>query len=554
MLRIQHETVEPDDPQSRPLLHVKQSNRKIRMMSSRIRIVTALLIPALWCLPVVTGYLSSVEPDRVFLGWMRSDDFHRYGSFIEQTARLQRVLYMDYSTVEHQSPRMIALYFTVLGWIKRLTGCAAQDLWLWSRLAVGAVFILTLYRILSVNLKPDNTRIVTTFLLILTSCGWEWLTRPSGIQLPRWNNFWMDGFSTFNSFHNPLKIAGIALGLMFFQLHLQYERKGTARSWLPCALMFLILWGVHPNSAVPVYCGLVVLAALPAGRAAPAGLRRRWLRILPYFAPAAVVMAYIVWMNTDPMTSHIIRQYRIPFSSEPLRTYIFRYGFILPFGIWGIFSAIWRRNPFEYLMIGWLGGAVFFSLYPYMTGLLYQHMVHLPLAFFAAEPLSAIFKKTGSVSRLGLIGLLAGTFLMGDAAVLIQASRQTREDVWPTSLYASRFELNAMDFLRDLPQGNVLVNRDTGNKIGWLSLKNVFLGHWGTTPDKGRKTRELRMFYDRGTTPSDRIKILNRYRILYIWYGPREKDLGPLDAALPLELIYRNRDVDLYRIQAPMEH
>jgi hypothetical protein len=530
-------------------LHGGTASLKITDMSKRCLIILSIFIPLLWSLPVFTGYLASSDPDRLFLGWMRSDDYHRYGSFIDQTAEHHRVLYMDYSTTEPQSPRMIAIYFTVLGALKILTGLPAQHLWLLSRFLVGAGFILLLHHVLRKQYAGDSMMIRSAFLLILVSCGWEWFIHPAGIELPRMKNFWMDGFSTFNSFHNPLKIAGIALGLLVYTRHLKFEEKRSWGSWLITASLVVLVWAVHPNSAIPVYCGFFTLAVLRMeARGVWRGLWKRWILLLPYSLPFCLILVYILWMKTDPMTANIIRQYHVPFSMEPLRNYLFRYGVLLPFGIWGAIMVLKRRKPFEYMMLGWLTGAVAFSVYPYMTGLLYQHMVHLPLALFASIPLVSILRWCRPFWRRFCVTILAVTFLCGNGYVLFKACRQTAENVWPTSLYASRSELNVMEILRNLPPGNVFVNRDTGNKIGWLAMHNVFLGHWGTTPDKGKKERILREFYQ-GSLPGDtRESILKKYRMRYLWYGPREKVLGTLDKSLDLELIVKDGQVELYRI------
>jgi hypothetical protein len=137
-------------------------------------------------------------------------------------------------------------------------------------------------------------------------------------------------------------------------------------------------------------------------------------------------------------------------------------------------------------------------------------------------------------------------FAAGNLEVMRKICRQTADDVWPTSLYASNQEIKLMKILRQFPAGNVLVNRDTGNKIGWLGMHNVFLGHWGTTPDKGLKQRALEAFYNPGTATDQRISLLKKYNIRYIWYGQRERKLGPWDSVLPVRLIAREDNTFLF--------
>jgi hypothetical protein len=519
-------------------------------MPRRLVWTTALILPIIWCLPVISGYLASSPPDRIFLGWIRSDDFHRYGSFIEQTARQHRFLYLDYSTTDRQSPRMIVLYFTVLGIFKIISGISSQNLWLISGFLVISIFIL--YLAAFISRMFDNSRVrITAFLLVLFSTGFESLGYRIIADLPRPKNFWMDGFSTFDSFHNPLKIAGILLGLMLIECQLKILRFGKFRNWAVAFSLVLLLWAVHPNSAIPFYCSIMSLAFLPLeGHSLIKGLALRWIRLWPYVIPLAAVLGYLEWMQTDPMTSNIIQQYHVPHSMEPYWTYPIRYGLILPFTTVGIFRVFRKKEPLHVMMLGWLAGAELFAHLPSMTGLLFQHMVHIPAAILAAAPMfDFVSKFKGRFLRSTVIAVIGIPCITGDVWTIVKVCRQTAEDVWPTSLYASRSELNVMKILRDLPEGNVLVNRDTGNKIGWLALHNVFLGHWGTTPQKGTKEKELAKFYDTQTAINWRLEFLMKYRIRYIWYGPREQKLGPFPAGIPAKAVATDGDTALYLLE-----
>ncbi len=512
-------------------------------MQQRRAILISLIIPILWLVPVMIGYFTAASSDTVFLGWIRSDDFHRYGSFIDQTADQNRIIYKDYSTVRPQEPRMIAIYFTILGLIRKVIGIPAQFLWLLSGVIVGACFIRELFRFLD-RWLPDTPVRIPMALLILFSTGLEWLFIPGGISLPRPRNFWMDGFSTFNTFHNPLKIAGILVGLWFCHQVLCLERKWTSTRMTGAIFLVLLLWTVHPNSAIPIYTAVLAAVVIPLSRQ---NYFKRLVRWTPLLIPFLGILLYVEWMKTDPMTANIIKQYHVSFAREPLWTYPIRYSVILFLGVPGFFIRLRRAVTLDILMAGWLVGAIFFSMYPGMTGLLFQHMIHLPLAYFAAFPLTTLlrrFPRGRTWIRAGLVLL----FLAGNAYGLVKVSRQTADDVWPTSLYLEKSEVRLMTYLKTLPPGNVLINRDTGNKVAWLSLHNVYLGHWGTTPQKRKKERELREFYVAGGSAEWRETFLASYQIRYIWYGPRENELGPFPEDLSVTVLKSDADTRLLEI------
>lgn len=519
------------------------------------QIIPGLLIACVWLLPTIAGYQAQQHPDSIFLGWIRTDDFNRYGSFIEQTAREGRILYEDHSTTDAQSPRMIAIYFTFLGLLVYLLRIPSEVSWQLSYGIMAVITVIALHRFVK-NLYSDSWMRIVAFYLVLCSSGFEWISLITDLKLPRPRNFWMDGFSTFTSFHNPLKIAGLILTLMMIEnaagiVQTDHWRKNALR----LGGFILLIWMVHPNSAIVAYFAIGFLAFCPVNSEVTQSFRRLsglvsiWKRLLWLVVPFALIAIYVMWMQTDPMTANIIRQYHVPHSSEPLWTYPFRYGFVLIFGLWGAVRAIRSGDVRDKLLVGWLIGGLLFSNYKGMTGLLFQHMIHFPLALLAVSPLFTCIRWTPIAIFRWMIPLVVFIpSITNDIYAIRLAITQTQNDVWPTSLYASQSDLDMIQFLSTLPKGNVLVNRDTGNKIGWLALHNVYLGHWGTTPEKGLKEKNLKRFYDPTTPYLFKQTLLDRYQIRYVWYGPRERQLGPLPETIPFRQIRTSGNVSLYEV------
>ncbi|HPQ41370.1 MAG TPA: hypothetical protein PLV45_13435 [bacterium] len=520
-------------------------------MIRRLLVIAALFIPIAWSLPTWQGYREETGRDqysREFLGWIRSDDFHRYGSFIDQTRYHHAFFYQDYSAVEPQSPRMMAVYFYCLGITGILTGLPAETLWLLSRFIAGWVFILVFLRFLSVW-TADRSLKNTALFLVVFSTGFEYLGIFDHVPWARLKNTWMDGFSTFCSFHNPLKIAGIIGVLLLFISVDRYLKKPSSSGLWATSLLILAAWAVHPNSAIPGYTGILATVILvPPGPQTLRRIRERFALLLPLAIPVGGIAAYIAWMRTDPVTANITRQYSIKGLVEPYMLYPIRYGIILPLGLVGMMLRLRRRSIPDVMLTGMLLGGELFAHFAGMSGLLFQHMLHLPMAMLAAVTVEKVLGDRKVVRRAVFAVLIAGFFFQ-HIGVIRQVMQQTAEDVWPTSLYWTRGELMAAERLRDMPPGNVLASRDSGNKIAWKSLHHVLLGHWGTTPDRGMKETDLRRFFDPGYSREGKRRILEKYRIRYIWYGPTERSKGLLDHRLDLHVIYENAAVTLYRVQ-----
>lgn len=515
-----------------------------------------LLISICWCLPVIFGYLAApsnpITPTK-FLGWIRSDDFHRYGSFIDQTRYENRIFYMDNSAVEPQSPRMIASYFFILGLVGKILPLSAQSLWLISFFIALSLFMLILIKALNIWTPDIGLRNMALFL-ILFSGGLELLALKFGIFFPREKNFWMDGFSTFCSFHNPLKLAGIACVLWLLLMWKTYLETRNVKFLAITFLIILFSWSVHPNSAIPGYAALV--SSIFSKAFLTGSIRLSFRKIiktyLPLLIPFGIIGIYILWMQSDPTTAGIIKQYNIRNLVEPFRYYPLRYGLILPLGVVGFLMSIRKRAMLDMLMAGWWISSEMFAHISGMSGLLFQHMVHLPMALFASIPLVKLVRSHSFMKWLTL-SLLGLSFTMQNTFVVLKVIDQTRQDVWPTSLYWSEAEVKAAEELRGYPRGNVLASRDSGNKIGWLALKPSFLGHWGTTPARREKELEFNRFFESQTSNAWRQNFLKRYHIQYIWYGPKEKKAGALDHSLPLTSIIEKDVVTIFRVN-PVEN
>lgn len=528
---------------------LEQTFNGSRQQSSRTELVLALILgllsAGLFTIPELAGYHRGATDDLVYLGFLRADDYHRYGSFMEQAKREHRLLFLDHSAVEPQTPRILAIYFWVLGVIARGLGLTTSKVWIVSRFVVSPFLFLAVTGFLR-RLFPQNVRLRhATLGMIAAASGIELLLVPL-YEAPRLKNYWMDGFSTFQLHHNPLKVVAVGVGVLLLSNLLSYFRQPSAKSICLSCWWFLLLWALHPNTAMVHY---FTLGLLPLGLVRLANrnlLLLQWLRFMaPHAIPAALLGWFIYWMNSDPIVAHIIKCYQVS-AWESLLLYPIRYGLVLLLGVIGVYFSLKSRSAASAVLVLWLAVAVGFSLAKPLTGLLFQHNVHLPLAIVAMVglnqlPVSPRIKRLVYWASIG-IGCITNLAIVG------QVTMQTRQDVWPTSLYLRPAEYSALHKLGQVAKGNVLANRDIGNKVGYLSLQNAFLGHWGTTPYRGRKEQEFQDFWLPETPLVRKISILHTYTIRYILYTERERALGFPDPRLPIRKIFTQELVEIYEV------
>ncbi len=519
-------------------------------------IAVALIIPTLMSIPVLTGYLATRGTDKVFLGFIRPDDFHRYASFMKQAAGDGVFLFDEFSSVEGQGERIPALFFTIMGRISGITGIPEALLWMISRTILGAC-LLGMVFLLARRLFARERTARLVLLLAAFSGGFQWIFLTffrhagEGAVIPRAQQWWMDGMSTFEVMHNPLKVAGLLGMVIFLWTALTYRRTGRIRYGALTAVLMFLTWLLHPMTAVVGFAALFIMPVIAmAGNPSRRTLSVEIPRLLPLVVPVTIAVVMVGWMRMDPGSAHTISAHRLVLGPLSIPGYFVHYGAVLPLGILGMWRVCSIKNPGWELLPAWIIAAVSAQQNPWVEPLLFQHTLHIPLCFLAAPGIEYILDRlsTKNILQRGFIMLLAGLFAVQMVFDVAAISRQTVNDVWPSSLYMDRDDWALCRHLENLPDGNVLATADTGNKIAWLSQKRVLLGHWGTTPDKETKQHDLAMFFSPDTTVRQKKTILKRYHIAYVFYGKREQQMGSLDEALDLIELYRVGGAVLYTV------
>jgi uncharacterized membrane protein len=89
-----------------------------------------------------------------------------------------------------------------------------------------------------------------------------------------------------------------------------------------------------------------------------------------------------------------------------------------------------------------------------------------------------------------------------------------------------------------------------GNYIPARIGHRVFWGHWNLTIDFVAKRRLAEAFFQVETDDTARRELLQTYGIAYLFYGPRERDLGDFNPEDKPYLIktFSNSEFSIYRV------
>ena len=520
---------------------------------SRVVAVLALALPLLTGVPLWAGYLAARPPERVFLGFRHFiGDELMYASFARQSADEGRFFMENRFTAEAHARRYAPLFPWLVGWLARLTGQRIPLVWEETRIVLGVVFLVLVWRLVCGCFATAEERI-EAFAIVALSGGLGWLAAataaPDGTIAATWADFW--SFSTFGALVAPMWIAACCVWLLVVLTVTQPSLPSPVR-WIVGLVLPPLAWGLHPYTGTLGYATLALFVALPLARRAGGHavpwdeMRVRLRAAAPALASLVVVAAYVVWAQREAAFAVSSGRSFAWHPIYPLAVYPIAYGLLLPLGLLGV---VWRTglDPRRAdLLLAWLLAAFVLSRNPFTSGIKFQYLVHLPLAVFAAAGLTQL-RRRWSPARLlrGRAALLVGVLLFGHAVFTI--ADVTRGTAGAPYLYLSDGELRAFAFLDGQPRGVTLCTAVTGNYIPWLARQPVVAGHWFLTPAVDEKIEAIRSFFAVGGPLEPKQALLREAHVRWVYVGPLERALGDLDPRLGLERVYDAGGVAIYR-------
>jgi len=525
-------------------------------------LVIAVLLPLLNALPTWNGYLDERLPDRVFLGFRyMAGDHYQYASFVRQAADEGRFFMENRFTTEPQQGRYLLLYMWLAGQVCRFTGLDVPAAWEVLRFLSGIFFMLAAWSFAG-RFFPDRKGRMLAYVLVAFSGGVGYLLylitgEPgAGITVAylkdAWNYQW--NWSTFSSMLVPMWVAPAAIFVVCGAILAREKAAGMRDAILLFALPPLI-WFMHPYSGLAAYAAFGLYPLIPAAAALWSVQPIPWPKVgerlravLPALASFAVVAAYMLWARKDAV--YAVNGQRV-FTWNPTYSvflYPFAYGLLLPLALFGMKWASSIPEKARHVTIAWLAAAVVLSVNPFLSGVKFQYLIHMPLALFAAHGILELRKRSKAARAMssGLGAVVFGALLFaGTPLILLKDVPKTAGDA---DIYLSTPEIDAMKFLKEQPQGAVLCTTRSGNRIAWLSEKKVYLGHWFLTIDINTKGSEVAAFFDRRVPADQKLAWLHQKGLAYVYAGPEEKSLGGVDEGIGLRTIYDKGGVTIYTV------
>lgn len=494
----------------------------------------SILIVGLTCLPYLYACLVTPE-DMQFTGLLSNPmDGNSYLAKMRQGAQGSWLFHLPYTPEDHDGA-FIFTYYLFLGQLSALLGLPLILTYHLARMVNSFLLLFVAYCFLSLFSLDDRSR-RAAFLLIGFSSGLGWLVVPFNVFAP---DLWVPEAITFYSIfanpHFPLAVALMLLTFAFVTVPLQAESEdGPPKAWLSggrgfilAGLSSLLLGVVQPFCVVTVYSvlgGYFVLRLLKERRLP-------WPEILRGMVAGAVtapIIAYDYYVYTVNPVLRAWSEQNVTPSPSPW-AYAIAYGFVLVLAVGGAVLVIRRRSKADLFLLAWV---IVNGLLLYAPFSLQRRLVtglHIPFCILAAMALSRYALLRFSPAR-GTVIVGALIILTMPSNLFVLVASMTGAAQQDPRLYLYRDEAEAMTWLREntQPTDIVLASPATSLFIPAWTGNRVLYGHPFETIKAKEKKAFVEAFFREGIGGQVGREIARLYRPAYLFYGPRERELGGL--------------------------
>lgn len=448
------------------------------------------------------------------------------------------------------------LFYLALGHLAHLLSLSPLLVFHLARILASAFMLVALYKFCAAILDQPRMRMLA-FALAAFGSGLGWLVFVSGRLTA---DFWVaEAYPFLSAYANPHFPLSIGLLLLVLTSVVSQSDRFSLRGFLSNGLIGFVLALILPFGVVillVVDFGLVVWDVLDQmSGAAETGILRIILgsglkskageSFWGIFAGGVPVMFYDLWViSRDPLLSIWNSQNITP--SPPIWDTLVALSPVILLAIPGAWYAVRSQGKRFRLLVVWSGLSLVLMYIPFGLQRRFMLGIYIPLALLGVLGLEQIQNRAlkGWSFRFSA-GLLLVLALPTNFVIFLAAQHgiQTRDP----ALYLTRGEMNAISWLAEnLPRGAiVLASPGTGLFIPAYSGSRVVYGHPYETVDASRMEAESAQFYSSGGAGLDGF---TRLGVSYIFYGPREMELGSLDPGPDLERVYQRDGVEIFKI------
>ena len=437
------------------------------------------------------------------------------------------------------------LYYLFLGQVARASHLSLVLTFHLARVGGALLMLLSMWRFFSASLQ-ESRLVKLAFALAAFGSGLGWLASFFGVFTA---DLWVaEAYPFLSAYANPHFPLALAI-LMWVLTPLgedSWPRGKLIRSLLTG------LAGVALGIVLPfgVLVAGIVLAGLGIWQVVEGVqiLKSPFLSRLAWFmAGASLFLIYDFWIiSSDPSLRDWNAQNLTP-SPSPI-IFVISFFPALLFGIPGILSLLQAKNERHRVLLVWCLTGITLLYLP--IGLQRRLMMGLMIPLAGLSALGLQYLAHGTFRRqVGLAGLLFLLAIPTNLVVFLAGIHGVR--IHDSLLYLTRAESRGLEWLAEHTPNNALVLAapETGLFIPAYSGQRVIYGHPFETMQAEEKKGLVVRLFNGSAGPQDLTYVDN---IDFIFYGPREAQLGEPDFLLDFNIVFQEEDVAIYqKIEKP---
>lgn len=253
------------------------------------------------------------------------------------------------------------------------------------------------------------------------------------------------------------------------------------------------------------------------------------LELLP---PLPFFIYYFISATTDEFLKAWSAQ-NIISSPHPLH-YLLAYFLLLPFSFVGIYISLKNKQTQYYVLFCWLILSFVLAYSPLTIQRRLIDGIWVVLVIFMLEG----YRWVRNVHPKQIFGyyLPIISMLVTPSALILLVGGVITAAHPAEPVFLPAAEIGAFEFINSYAQSGdiVIAAYDTGNALPAWAPVRVLLGHGPESADFDYFKQLIDRFYNRNWNDSDRLEIIDKFRIRFVFWGPKEQRLGdwnPAEAA-----------------------
>ncbi len=428
------------------------------------------------------------------------------------------------------------LFYIVLGHLARLVNLPLIFVFHLARVAAAIFLIFTVYEFCRRCFKENPRWIDRSFAWICLGAGLGWLLFPVGIVAS--DLVVPEAFAFLSGYVNPHFPLGLALLLWIFMWSGREEAKYR---------VFIFLAGLALAAVLPF--GVVVALAVEGILMAWTWIEQKklqWKNPLFLFVGGGLFLIYQYWVTvTDPVLAGWNAQNQTPSPAWWDLLVTFSPAVIVAVLVFLRWRAF-KPNYFQKLALAWFASSLVLIIFPFALQRRFLLGFSIPAIILAISAIPLWWPSVKTQKRV-FTSLFALSLPSLAVILLLAGFGISTRDV---RLYITRSEMNAFAWIAgNTPsQAVILAAPDTGNLIPAQTGRRVIYGHPFETVNAAVQEQKVVDFFSGKLTLQESVDLAQALNINYVFYGPREKELGDPALIEQLQPVFQDSNVSIYSL------